>query len=78
MSLIKLKTEEMEAQVSFLFIFTSDPLKTEKMLVLLLWSHQCFKTIYFLSLGLSGEGAAVGKPAGAGADPSRGAEEEAL
>lgn len=46
--------------------------------VRLLWPHQCFKTIYFFSLGLSGEGAAAGKPAGAGAGPSGGAAEEAL
>lgn len=45
---------------------------------LLLWPHQCFRTIYFFSLGLSGEGAAAGKPAGAGAGPPGGAEEEAL
>lgn len=78
MSRIKLKTEEMEAQVSshghlmsgkiFLrFDFITSPV------VFFFFLYMCL-----FSPALSGEGAAAGEPAGAGAGASGGAEEAAL
>lgn len=70
MSVIKLKTEEMEAQVR-----RSSPNIYH---VFCVFSVAWKWSTTLCCLDLSGEGAAAGEPAGAGASPSGGAEEEAL
>lgn len=78
MSRIKLKTEEMEAQVRSHGHFMSGKIFPRFDFITL--PVVCFFFLYMclFSPALSGEGAAAGEPAGAGAGASGGAEEAAL